>query len=98
MEEYRTDKIYGREYWPGRADLWFSWKRTTYLAEAKQVYVSLSIKANNSSEKIREALKQAKMDAAASRGESDNRLGIVFAIPYIPPSEIKKQLLELKYL
>lgn len=65
------------------------WKRTTYLVEAKQVYVSLSNRANNSSGKIEEALKQAKSDAVACRGESENRLGIVFIVPYIPPSEIK---------
>ena len=87
LEEYRTDKRFGKDQWPGRSDLWFSWGKTDYLVEAKQIWSSLFSLSRESFEKISEALKVAKSAVVENREDVGNRLGVVFVVPYIPPSK-----------
>lgn len=88
LEEYRTDKKYRKGTYPGRADLWFAWRKKEYYIEAKQLWISLSKNAGLASRYIRETLRVVKKEAASTikedKGES---LGIVFAVPYISLNE-----------
>jgi hypothetical protein len=88
LEEFHSDKSYGQDKWLGRADLWFSWKRTEYLIESKQAYLSLSAHAEHSFEKITRALQAARKDATASKNSGKRYLGVAFVVPYVPPSQM----------
>ena len=89
LEEYSITKINRKERWWGRADLWFTRGNNEYYIEAKQVIVSLSKKARISIEKIEDALKSGRKDAARTRGKLGkwHSLGIVFVVPRLAVSE-----------
>jgi hypothetical protein len=92
LEEFSIDKSSKREGdWTGRADLWFSIGRTEYVIEAKQVWVSISPRATKTEKYIIDSLKNARSDAANSRYKGAQALGMTFAVPYLPPSQIAKK-------
>lgn len=89
LEEYRTEKRDDeRGKWPGRADLFFVCHRTAYVAEAKQVWVSISSRAGESVAKITKALHLARKEAVKGKSLEHRRLGIVFVVPRLPLSEL----------
>ncbi len=93
LEEYRMQKRSLREgRWEGRADLYFVCKKTDYVAEAKQLWLSISKRSRRSSWKprINKILIKAKSEAVTAKDYPDLKaLGVVFVVPYVPPSEVE---------
>jgi len=89
LEEYRTDKKddeHGK--WNGRADLFFVIKRTEYVAEAKQLWVSISCRAKKNVQKMKDSLKLARKEVVSSTDIVKYKLGIIFVVPLLPISEL----------
>jgi len=84
LEEFSARRGFGRHRRQGRADLWFRWRGTDYVIEAKREWVCLSPRARDSVKRVSLALKKAKKAAVESRYQGKRRLGVVFAVPYIP--------------
>lgn len=92
LEEYRADKKGNKsgEIYKGRTDLYLAKGHTEYVLEAKQIWVSISGReSNNTNKKIISSLTKARVDAAASNINKLPVFGVVFAIPYIPKTYIK---------
>ena len=83
LEEYSTGKSHKKESWPGRGDLYIKIKEEEYVIEAKQVWTSMSSRAQKTKEKVEAALLRARRDAGKTNSWGARRLGLVFVIPYI---------------
>ena len=88
LEEFNSNKKYGRSLYLGRADLWFSFgkKRQDYLIEAKYDRFSLLSNFSKLGKRIINNVKLALVDAKNSKEEASLMLGVTFLVPYIPPS------------
>jgi len=87
LEEYCTTKGKKGNSWSGRCDLYFSLRTRDFACEAKQVWCAIGRKAKKGLEKIDNALSTACNDAKGLGKNEGERLGICFAIPYLPPSD-----------
>lgn len=107
LEEYCTEKGKKGDSWSGRCDLYFSLKTQGFACEAKQIWCAVGRQAQPSLGKIKDALSTACSDARDLGKNEGRRLGICFAIPYLPPRDkhivdqqvLKwlKELISLKY-
>jgi hypothetical protein len=88
LEEFSSNKKYGRSAYLGRADLWFSFgrKRQDYLIEAKYERLSLFSTSYKLEKRIAKNIKSAIADAKNSQEDAALMLGVTFLVPYIPPS------------
>jgi hypothetical protein len=87
LEEYRMKKhsIHDRP-WEGRADLFFVCGKTKYVAEAKQMWLSISSRAKRSrwQKRIGEKLNIAKHEAVQSKEHQGlQAIGVLFVVPYV---------------
>ena len=87
LEEYSTSKSHRKERWPGRGDIYVSINGKEYIIEAKQVWCSISGRAQKSNDKIEKALFEARHAAGETKCWGAKRLGLVFAIPYLSNSQ-----------
>jgi len=87
LEEYSTSKSHKKERWSGRGDLYVKIKRKQYVIEAKQVWSPMGTRARRPNGKIEEALFDARHAAGETKSWGAKRLGLVFAVPYLPNSE-----------
>jgi len=74
-----------KKCWNGRCDLWFTHREEEFYIEAKQIYVSLSERAEVSHKHINKALQSTRKDVAriGERNGSEKTLGMVFIVPYL---------------
>lgn len=89
LEEFSSNKKYGRSGYLGRADLWFSFgkkKSQDYLIEAKYERLSLFSNYYKLEKRIAKNIKSAIADAKNSQEDASLMLGVTFLVPYIPPS------------
>lgn len=92
LEEFRIDKESKRDCsYPGRADMYFVCGRSEYIVEAKQIWVSISDRADSTTDKINKSLRDARRDSTKSKSDGEKVLGIVFVVPYISESEQKRK-------
>lgn len=92
LEEFRIDKRSKRDgNYKGRADMYFTYGRKQYIVESKQIWVSISDRANITTNIINKSLRDARHDAAKSRSAEETALGITFVVPYIPVTEQSQQ-------
>ncbi len=95
LEEFRVDKK-SRRTFKGRSDLWFLLNNKHYIAEAKQLWISLTNKKIDRNQKIQKKLNEAIQDAEKTKNgvmkyyKPDYTLGIVFIVPYIAENKIKE--------
>lgn len=97
LEEYSSPKRYGRGAYQGRADLWFQFGKQNYVAEAKQCWPGIGSRAQLSTAEIEQLLDESFRDAQRSVAEAEAPVGLVFASPYLPESEmtaLPEQLVE----
>ncbi len=87
LEEYGTKKGKKGDSWSGRCDMYFSLKTQDFACEAKQVWCAIGRRAKAGLGKITDALTTACSDARCLGKNQGRRLGICFAIPYLPPSD-----------
>lgn len=88
LEEYSTEKGKGRKHWTGRGDLLVQIKKKDYIIEAKQKWISISSKATKGDEKLERSIQGALRGARDATEFKGRRSGLVFAVPYLPDSEI----------
>jgi len=94
LEEYRMKKnsIHDGQ-WEGRADLFFVRGMTHYVAEAKQMWLSISHRAQRSRwrKRIGDKLNIARREAVQSKEYQSMRpIGVLFVVPYVPDREADK--------
>ena len=87
LEEYSISKSHKKERWSGRGDLYVKIKRKQYVIEAKQVWSPMGARAQKPNAKIEKALFDARHAAGETKSWGAKRLGLVFAVPYLPNSE-----------
>ena len=89
LEEYSTQK-YDRSNnnkYKGRSDLFLGIGRSSYVFEAKQIWVSLSERAKDPKSKIKLSLRDARREVVVSNAHGTmSSYGIVFAVPFIRKS------------
>ena len=88
LEEYSTEKGKGKGRWTGRGDLLIPVKEKDYIIEAKQKWISISKRATKHEDKLDSAIQDALQGARDAREFKGRRAGLVFAVPYLPESEI----------
>lgn len=89
LEEYSTEKGKKGRPWKGRCDLFLGLKTKIFACEAKQAWCPISRHAKNSIINVRNTLKIACDDARKLDKQEGQRLGICFAVPYLPQKEKK---------
>jgi hypothetical protein len=96
LEEYCTKKGKKSETWTGRCDLYFKLGRHNFACEAKQIWCAIGRRATIGIgfKKINDAVNMACREARNLDKDEGRRLGICFAIPYLPPSDSDKQIVE----
>ena len=95
LEEYAIDKGKEHELWTGRCDLFMGLKSDQFACEAKQAWCPIGRTAKNGIVNLKKGLTEACKDARKLPKEEGRRLGICFAVPYLPPRDnkvIEKQL------
>lgn len=80
----------------GRADMVFRFKKWDFVLEAKQLW--LSAQSENASDKIQEALREAKKNVVATVSYGSQRLGAVFVTPWVAKSVREKTRLLIQSL
>lgn len=93
LEEYRHEKKDTRpekkkKMKTGRADLFLARNRTTFVAEAKQIFPIYSSRSNFDSRTLARGLKSARDDVRDVTEDADYKLGILFCTPRIPKKNI----------
>ena len=95
LEEYSIDKGKKHETWSGRCDLFIGLRSYQFACEAKQSWCPIGRNARNGITNLKNSLKEACKDARKLNKDEGRRLGICFAVPYLPPRDndfIEKQL------
>jgi hypothetical protein len=87
LEEYCLEKGKKGDLWTGRCDLYFRLKTQDFACEAKQLWCSIGRKGKPGLGNIKDVLSTACRDARVIGKNEGRRLGICFAIPYLPPSD-----------
>ncbi len=93
LEEYSDVKGYGAKRKNGRTDLWFTCEnqKNEFIVEAKQRWPIISDRANAIHNTLVTGLKDAVSDAkkveVTYRGFGVKFLGVLFAVPKLPPSD-----------
>lgn len=84
LEEYYTEK--GKEFrsWNGRCDLYFSAGEESFGCEAKQAWCAIGKKARSGVDEAEKKLKDACKEARQLSKDEGRRLGLCFAVPYLP--------------
>ncbi|MCI5145763.1 MAG: hypothetical protein D3923_09575 [Candidatus Electrothrix sp. AR3] len=102
LEEYATIKGKKNDSWAGRCDLFIGLPSYQFACEAKQAWCPIGRTAQKGTENARKGLIDACKDARKLEKTEGRRLGICFAVPYLPKrdSEILEEQLEnwLKYI
>jgi hypothetical protein len=89
LEEFSTLKGKKKKHWIGRGDLYAKLGRNEYMIEAKQQWSSLSARSVKTKVKLVNSLFDARHAAGHTKSYGAKRLGLVFAIPYLPVREKK---------
>jgi hypothetical protein len=84
LEEYCTEKGRGAKAWSGRCDLFFQAGNQSFGCEAKQAWCSIGPMARSGIAEADTGLKEACADAKKLRKDEGRRLGLCFAVPYLP--------------
>lgn len=95
LEEYAIDKGKEHELWSGRCDLFIGLPSYQFACEAKQAWCPIGRTAKNGIVNLKKGLTEACQDARKLPKEEGRRLGICFAVPYLPPRDnefIEEQL------
>jgi hypothetical protein len=77
VEEYAADKKMERKATVGRVDLYFSWRKQEFIAEAKKTHRYLTHRVERANEKLGRHLNKALADMRLSPN-GQRRLGILF--------------------
>ena len=97
LEEYSTEKGKHSDPWKGRCDFFLGMKNEFFACEAKQAWCAIGRQARNSIVKVQDGLRAACDDARKLTKQEGRRLGICFAVPYLPQRDknhIDQQLTE----
>jgi hypothetical protein len=98
LTDYSVPKDNKKRKIKGKVDLWFTFKTKEYAIEAKQETLSISRKAKPPEKQLEGALKEALKDAKEAKGRSRSKnlryVGLVFAVPTIPPADQDKKELQ----
>lgn len=89
LEEYSIEKGKQDDPWKGRCDLFLGLKNEFFACEAKQAWCPIGRQAKNGVTKIHNSLKDACNDARKLDKQEGRRLGICFAVPYLPKRDEK---------
>jgi len=84
LEEYYTEKGRGSKSWSGRCDLFLAVGSQSFGCEAKQAWCAIGPTAHNGSAEAEAGLKDACADARKLTKDEGRRLGLCFAVPYLP--------------
>jgi len=96
LEEYRTEKGKHFESWKGRCDLFIGAVGESFACEAKHVWCAVGRTAENGRAVAEAGLKDACADARKLTKDEGRRLGLCFAVPYLPDRDkghIESQLM-----
>ena len=88
LEEYSTEKGKGKGQYTGRGDLLIPIGGKDYIIEAKQKWISISKRATKFEDKLISSICDALQCARVATEFKGRRAGLVFAVPYLPESEI----------
>lgn len=89
LEEYSTEKGKHDDPWSGRCDLFLGMKNEFFACEGKQAWCPIGRQAKNGIKNISDSLSLACDDARKLDKQEGRRLGICFAVPYLPKKEEK---------
>jgi hypothetical protein len=87
LEEYSIDKGAKSKEWIGRCDLFIGLQSNTFACEAKQAWCPIGRRAKNGVKIAKQSLEAACKDARKLPKEEGTRLGICFAVPYLPSQD-----------
>jgi len=88
IEEYSGRKSWKGRPYKGRCDLFLQYGNAEYACEAKHHWSAAGSRASKSLDKLKEAMKNAENDAKRGDQTVSARLALLFAVPFIPHSEI----------
>jgi hypothetical protein len=89
LEEYPTEKGKEHEAWSGRCDLFIGIQSHQFACEAKQAWCPIGRNAKKGIANAKTSLQEACNDARKLDKGEGRRLGICFAVPYLPPRDEK---------
>jgi hypothetical protein len=84
LEEYATVKGKTHDAWTGRCDLFIGLPSYQFACEAKQAWCPIGRRAYKGSDNVKKGLIDACKDARKLDKAEGRRLGICFAVPYLP--------------
>jgi len=87
LEEYCTEKGKKDDEYSGRCDMYFYKGSNGFACESKQVWCAIGRRAKIGLKKIESSINIACKDARNLNKNEGRRLGICFAVPYLPPSD-----------
>jgi hypothetical protein len=87
IEEFSTVKGKKDDFWKGRCDLFLGLKNEQFACEAKQAWCPIGRNAKNSFINVNDGLNFACNDARELDKQEGRRLGLCFAVPYLPPRD-----------
>jgi len=97
LEEYSIEKSKNHEFWSGRCDLFFGLQSDQFACESKQTWCPIGKTAKNGVVNVKNSLREACNDAKKLPKEEGRRLGLCFAVPFLPDRDeelIESQLEE----
>ena len=89
LEEYATLKGKTRESWSGKCDLYIGMPSQEFACEAKQAWCRIGRRSKNGFNMAKSGLESACKDARKLDKGEGRRLGLCFAVPYLPPRDEK---------
>lgn len=89
LEEYATVKGKTRQAWTGRCDLYIGISSQQFACEAKQAWCPIGRRSKKGFSNAKSGINDACDDARKLDKGEGRRLGLCFAVPYLPPRDAK---------
>lgn len=87
IEEYCVEKGRKSELWPGQCDLYINTGHQEFACEGKLIWTAIGRQSTKKLNDVKLGLDSACADARKLNKEEGRRLGVCFAVPYLPPSD-----------